>query len=130
MGVTCNCQSVKTKRFIKVCDHRRVSVAFKPNRSHPSTMSIAPEPYHSALMDVLQEAMICTRAWARAGELQAEQVSDLMDSLHNVPHLLSNWEQCDTHFLKNSFVAYDMRWGAKGLKLLDIYNASLTRAEA
>lgn len=89
-------------------------------------MSIAPEPYHSALMGVMQEAMVHVRNDARNGQVTSDQVADLMDSIHNIPHLVEHWEDCDEHYLKNSFVAYDMRWGSKGFKLLDLYMARLS----
>ena len=93
-------------------------------------MSIAPEPYHAALMSVVEKAMLYLREDAREKRIEPAQVVTLMDALHNIPYYIGHWDECDEHYLKNSFVAYDMRWADKGLRLLDTYTAALNGSAA
>jgi hypothetical protein len=80
---------------------------------------LAPEPYLSACLEVLYRASIHARLIGWAGETggltaeQSAQVADLMDAVHNIPHLLQHWEQCDENLLRSFLEAFDTKWKEK-----------------
>jgi hypothetical protein len=75
------------------------------------SMAVAPEPYLSACLAVLDRAII----HCRAASWSPERVADLMDAVHNIPWLIQNWERCDIDFLRTSFLqAYERKWLDKG----------------
>jgi hypothetical protein len=75
-------------------------------------------------MEVLYRASINCRAWGWSGAVSAEHLADLMDAVHNIPHLVQEWERCDVQFLRESFLlAYQRKWGERsGLALCDIFD--------
>ncbi|SIO01352.1 hypothetical protein SAMN05444166_2038 [Singulisphaera sp. GP187] len=74
-------------------------------------MVLAPEPYLSACLETIREAVLGTRqhCWGRSAS--PEQIADLMDAIHNIPVLLNNWERCDVEWLRAYLKAYDEKWG-------------------
>jgi hypothetical protein len=51
-------------------------------------MSVAPEPYHTACLEVLHHAAIKARMIAFEDDFEREQLRDLMDAVHNIPRWL------------------------------------------
>lgn len=90
-------------------------------------MSIAPEPYFSALTEVISAALLASRQWGWRGVVPAEHLAALMDAVHNIPEYLGHWELCDIEVLKQSYLgAYERKWVSNGgLPLLQIFNAAL-----
>jgi hypothetical protein len=94
-------------------------------------MAIAPEPFRSACLEVVYMATLETRALAwgnvrlirRLSRRRQEQVADLMDAIHNIPHLLNDWERCDQDWLRRTLLAYDEKWAATGgVRLARVYD--------
>ena len=78
-------------------------------------MALAPEPYLSACLAVLDRAIIYSRAWNGSAKFPNEHTADLMDAIHNIPSLLQNWEKCDVELLRTAFLkAYEQKWLARG----------------
>ena len=82
----------------------------------PKSKSVAPEPYFSAYLELLYRIFIRLRSDYLVGEpLQDEQMADLMDAIHNIPHMLlesggegSGYDAVD---IKNYFLReYDSKW--------------------
>lgn len=75
-------------------------------------------------MEVLYRASITCRVWGWSGEVSAEHLADLMDAIHNIPHLVRDWERCDVAFLRTAFLlAYQQKWAERGgLALCDIFD--------
>jgi hypothetical protein len=75
-------------------------------------------------MEVLYRASITCRVWGWSGEVSAEHLADLMDAIHNIPHLVRDWERCEVEFLRQSFLlAYQQKWvGRGGLALCNIFD--------
>jgi hypothetical protein len=98
-------------------------------------MAIAPEPYFSACMAVLSQAVLRVRVIGWSGEkagLSPEataQIADLMDAVHNLPHLVQHWERCDQKLLKAFLNQYDQKWHSveTGPSLLHIYEELLAQ---
>lgn len=93
-------------------------------------MSIAPEPYLSACLRVLYSATVEARALAWDGqqvpldEHQVQRLAELMDAVHNIPLLLSRWEDCDESLLRGMLSAYDTKWAhASRTRLLVVYQS-------
>jgi hypothetical protein len=83
-------------------------------------MTIAPEPFRTACLEVLHEAIINARAMAGTGNFEKDQLKDLMSAVHNIPHSLNDWERCDQDKLRRSLLWYDGRWAWPNLtKLYD-----------
>jgi hypothetical protein len=73
-------------------------------------LALAPEPYLSACLATLREAVLGARFYSWRRSAPPEQIADLMDAIHNIPTLLQNWESCDVEWLRASLEAYDERW--------------------
>ena len=50
---------------------------------------------------------------------QADQVADLMDTIHNIPLLVGNWAECDESLLRGMLNDCDTRWNAGLLQAYD-----------
>jgi hypothetical protein len=90
---------------------------------------IAPEPYLSACLTVLQRSLLACRMWGWAGQTAAEHpvspahLADLMDALHNIPELLRDWERCDVELLRGMLGDYELKWRDHGgLALLQVFD--------
>lgn len=92
---------------------------------------IAPEPYLSAYLHVVQRAVLTSRLLARENQgffnrlfsgRRQEQIADLQDAIHVVLELLPNWERCDEDALRKTYLeAFDTKWHNHpplGLRLL------------
>lgn len=97
-------------------------------------MAVAPQPYLSACLRVLEYAIIEARSlgWAAGEGTMAkqgvEQVTGLMDAVHNLPHLIEHWERVDQQWLRNDLRHYDERWGHNShFRLLEAYEHELKR---
>ena len=80
-------------------------------------MSLAPEPYLSAYLKVLQTAILVARRMAWEGQYHGEipveeidRLADLMDAVHNIPDLLTRWEECDEPRLREFLEMWDEKW--------------------
>jgi hypothetical protein len=96
---------------------------------------LAPEPYLSACLEVLYRASIHARLIGWAGEKagltpeQSAEVADLMDAVHNIPHLIQRWEECDEKLLRSFLETFDTKWkGESNAGLLTAYEETLDRA--
>ena len=67
---------------------------------------LAPEPYLSACLEVLYRASIYTRS----NHVEPEAVFDVMDAVHNIPHLIQSWESCDEALLRQFLKDCDAKW--------------------
>ena len=101
-------------------------------------MPIAPEPFRSACLEVIYQAALEARALAwgnlrlgkRLSRRRQEQVAALMDAIHNIPHLLNDWERCDQQWLRQSLLAYDEKWAATdGVRLSMVYDQTVGRQQ-
>src|SRR5262245_5837122 len=78
-------------------------------------MAVAPEPYLSACLAVLDRAIITCRAGNWSADVPHEHTADLMDAVHTIPWLIRNRERCDVAFLRTAFLqAYEQKWLAQG----------------
>ena len=81
-------------------------------------MAFAHESAMRAALAVLHRAILAARMLGYEGSshgLSAEkssQLADLMDAVHNIPHLLTTWETCDESLLVSMLKTYDEKWGA------------------
>ncbi len=90
-------------------------------------MTVAPEPYLSACLNVLQYAILQCRIYAWSNEISAEHVADLMDAVHNIPTLIRHWETCDVELLREEFLRYEQKWRDRGgSALCKIFDDGLT----
>ena len=94
---------------------------------------LAPEPYLSACLEVLYRAALTARVIGWSGEKdglsaqQSAQIVDLMDAIHNIPHLLQRWEQCDEGLLRSFLGTFDTKWDGTNVGLLAVYEEALAR---
>jgi hypothetical protein len=86
-------------------------------------MAIAPEPYRSACLAVLDRTILYCRAAGWSNALSAEHVADLMDAVHNIPWFIQNWERCDVALLRAMLYEYEQKWlGTEGMALGQIFD--------
>ena len=98
-------------------------------------MSVAPEPYRTACLEAVFYAAIEARAlaWQGANPEPAagsryEQIADLMDAIHNIPHLVNDWERCDPNMLRSFLLSYDEKWAdGRSYRLAKIYDEAVKR---
>ena len=95
---------------------------------------LAPEPYLSACLEVVYRAALNARVIGWSGEKdglnaqQSAQLADLMDAIHNIPHLLQRWEQCDESLLRSFLETFDTKWKGSGAGLLlVVYEEALAK---
>jgi hypothetical protein len=93
---------------------------------------VAPEPYFSACMAVVYSAVISARSMSWSGNVDSEQLGDLMDAIHNIPEMVKHWETCDVEFMRNAFLkVYDEKWSSRsGLSLCKAFEQALLAAKA
>jgi hypothetical protein len=90
----------------------------------------APAPQLAACLEVLYRATIAARMLGYEGHDQglsaakADQLAALMDAVHEIPHLASDWERCDESLLRGILGDYDKRWSGG---LLDAYDRQLAK---
>jgi len=99
-------------------------------------MSLAPEPFRTACLEVIYHATVQARyiAWenhhflTRLSKAGQSQIAALMDAIHNLPHLLNDWEKCDESWLRKSLEEYDHKWAKRGgIRLSEIYSNALAQ---
>lgn len=76
---------------------------------------VAPEPYLSACVAVLSRALLLGRNHAT----ETEMVSDVMDAVHNIPHLMVDWEHCDPERIRQYLETCDAKWPSGLLAAFD-----------
>jgi len=93
-------------------------------------MTVAPEPYHTACLEVMKRAILSCRMWGWSDDVDAAHLADLMDAIHNIPYLVQNWEFCDIEFLRSFFEEYEKKWLDKGgLTLCQIFDDHMAANE-
>lgn len=83
----------------------------------------------SACMKVVYHAAVYARSWGYSGKVDANNIADLMDAIHNIPELIQNWERCDVQLLRMSFLgAYQDKWARHGgPPLRDIFDKAVEK---
>jgi hypothetical protein len=95
-------------------------------------MALAPAPQLSACLRAAYMAMLHTRVLGWGGEDkgltadEADQIATLMDAVHNIPHLIENWERCDESLLRETLGDADKRCGTNLLAEYDRVVRELT----
>ena len=89
---------------------------------------LPPKSALDACLTVLSRACIDARLLGWSGEkdgpsaADASELADLMDAIHNLPHLIQNWEHCDEQLLRAMLTDFDRRHrNGKGIPLLEVY---------
>jgi hypothetical protein len=72
-------------------------------------MSVLHERLLGAYLELLGKAILHARARAWSGE-SPEYIADLLDAIHNLPGLLTHWEECDESWLRTSLESFDSKW--------------------
>jgi hypothetical protein len=105
-------------------------------------MSIAPEPYLSAYLEVMCETITFARSLAyenstsvlnRFKRSRSAQLADLMDAIHIIPELLNEWERCNEPSLRETYLAaYDKKWarGKNTFSMMAVFNKVYSRVQA
>jgi hypothetical protein len=75
-------------------------------------------------MEILYRASTACRVWGWSDGVSAEHLADLMDAIHNIPHLVQRWEGCDIDFLREAYLKpYEQKWSQRGgLALCKIFD--------
>ena len=80
-------------------------------------MTLSQRQLHACL-EVMQWAMLQTRAWAWDNSASADQLGDLMDAVHDIPARLQHWEEHSEQAVLQALHDYDQKWtreSAQGL---------------
>jgi len=79
-------------------------------------MSIAPAPQLAACLEVLYHATIEARTLGWKGQQQGltneecERLARLMNAVHNLPHLIAEWERCNESDLRHTLATFDKQF--------------------
>lgn len=87
-------------------------------------MSLAPENYRNALLNVLFNAMLEARCLAR--EAGQDRIADLMTAVHNIPNFIKEWERCDPKVVRDYLANYDEVWSG-GMRLANLYDKNMQK---
>ena len=73
---------------------------------------IAPEPYFTAYLYVMRQAILDLRMWHRYEmTVPPQQVEDLMDAIHNISDLLYCYDRWHVHEnVREDLARYDGKW--------------------
>jgi hypothetical protein len=52
-------------------------------------------------------------------------LADLMDAVHELPHLVTRWEQCDEVLLRQILSDFDGKWPNENIGLLATYERAI-----
>ena len=88
-------------------------------------MATAPEPFFSAGMHVLYWTFLKARVWGWSGDVNPAMLADLMDAVHNVPHMIGNWTEETDARLRRELSSFDERWPDSAF-LVKYFEAALT----
>lgn len=88
---------------------------------------LAPEPHLRACLRVLYEATVRARSQAWSGTA-SERTAALTDVVHNIPLLLTRWEDFDEGRLRTHLARHDAAWTPpESPRLLAAYDDTLAR---
>ena len=73
-------------------------------------MATAPEPFFSAGMYVLHWTFLKARMWGWSGSVNPAMLADLMDAVHNLPHMIAHWTDETDERLRLELSTFDQRW--------------------
>ena len=73
-------------------------------------MATAPEPFFSAGMHVLYWTFLKARMWGWSGSVNPAMLADLMDAVHNLPHMIADWTDETDNRLRRELSSFDERW--------------------
>jgi hypothetical protein len=77
-------------------------------------VALAQEPYLTACLEVLRQAVLACRAQNEQKRMSSEETADLMHAVHMVPMFIQYWEVCNVDGLRECFAAYDRKWSPPG----------------
>ena len=83
----------------------------------------APEPILRAALDVLHVAAYTSRNWTLEELVSRQQLNDLWEALHPIPHLLAHWRPGAEWELVMYLDEYDRKWS--DLRLRERYERHL-----
>jgi hypothetical protein len=87
-----------------------------------------PESNLRACLAVLGRACVHARLLGYEGEQagllvdRARLLADLMDAVHEIPNLITNWPSCNHELLRGILGDFDAKWSSPGVALLPLYD--------
>ena len=71
---------------------------------------LAPQPYRTACLHVLEQAVLDCHSGLRTGKMTVRQAEAFMNAVRNIPGLLERWEGCNLGQLRTELTGYDVEW--------------------
>ena len=87
-----------------------------------------PESDLRACLAVLGRACVHARLLGYEGQQaglpieRSRLLADLMDAVHNIPDLMTNWPACSQELLRGMLADFDTKWSSSGIALLQSYD--------
>ena len=91
-------------------------------------MALPPEPELSALLEVFYRAIVDVRNQVLQEDADTNRISAMMDAVHNIPHLVQSWGNCDQKLMLDMLDDFDRKYGTRGLSLRIAYDQALESA--
>jgi hypothetical protein len=93
-------------------------------------MTTPPDRNLAACMRVLYYAILEARslAWENHGK-RDKPIADVMDAVHNIPLLVTDWQRCRPEMIRDFLLAYDEKWNPP-VRLAGVYDAAIARGDA
>lgn len=73
-------------------------------------MPLAPEKIMRAALNVIFVSGVFTRNWTLADEISRAQINDLWEAIHEIPDLLTRWQDGAEDELLKYLREYDSKW--------------------
>jgi hypothetical protein len=93
-------------------------VQLRPTRLYHARMSLAPDPEMTAALRVLYVCAYTTRNWTLDEQTPRQQINDLWEAIHEIPHLLARWSDDSSVTMHAYFDEYNAKWDSPNLMII------------
>ena len=77
-------------------------------------MALPPDDELKACLEVIRMAVLVSRVWGWQKQIDAEQLADLMDAIHNIPNINQHWTRDSSLEILREIESYDNKWTKSG----------------
>ena len=77
-------------------------------------MELPPDDELKACLEVIRMAVLESRVWGWQNKIEAEQLADLMDAVHNIPSIIQHWTSDSSLEILREIESYDNKWAKSG----------------
>ena len=68
------------------------------------------DPHSAACVEVMRDAFLQARTWARSGDVPVQQLEDLMQAMHGIPNFVQTPDGVGIEEVRRALETYDRKW--------------------